>query len=97
MRKRRADYLDSRITDRSVELFQLGRRMLRDGIDPRSEAWIDTAFALNKELKLPPWAEMVLDLEAYRIPPEKLESANWRLPRQLHRQLAAAHRGRGAN
>ena len=33
-----------------------------------------------------PWSEIVLDLSAYAIDPEKLVSANWRLPRQLHRR-----------
>ena len=40
-----------------------------------------------------PWSEIVLDLSAYAIDPEKLVSDKWRLPRQLHRQLAAGHRG----
>jgi len=64
--------------------------MLRDGVPPSSYKWLDVAFALNRELKLPPWVELVLDLEAYAVTVAKLESDDWRLPRQLHRQLAAA-------
>jgi hypothetical protein len=74
----------------ALDLYRLGRDMLRDGVSPSSEEWTDVAFALNRALKLPPWSELVLDLEAYAVDPVKLESANWRLPRQLHRQLAAA-------
>jgi hypothetical protein len=97
MRRRRDSYLDARINQTALDLYRLGIAMLNDGVDPRSDAWIDVAFSLNRALRLPPWSEVVLDLEAYAIDPEKLESTNWRLPRQLHRQLAAAHRGRGAN
>ena len=89
MRRRRDDYLDCRINQTAIDLYKLGCQMLRDGVDPRSDAWTDVAFSLNRALKLPPWSELVLDLAGYSIPPEKLESANWRLPRQLHRQLAA--------
>jgi hypothetical protein len=95
--RRRGDFLDARISQTAIDLFVLGRNMLHDGVDPASREWCEVAFALNRELKLPPWAEIVLDLEAYDIAPAKLESSNWKLPRQLHRQLAAAHRGRGAN
>jgi hypothetical protein len=87
--RRRDDFLDSRISQRAIDLFALGCTMLRDGVDPRSDEWADVAFALNRALKLPPWSELVLDLEAYAIDPVKLESTDWQLPRQLHRQLAA--------
>ena len=96
-RKRRDDFLDSRIGQTALDLYRLGLQMLRDGVDPRSDQWADVAFGLNRALKLPPWSELVLDLEAYAIDPAKLESNNWRLPRQLHRQLATAHRSSGAN
>ena len=52
--------------------------MLRDGVDPSSPEWSDVAYGLNRELKLPPWSELVLDLEAFAVDPEKLESTNWR-------------------
>ena len=97
MRRRRNEYLDARITQTAIDLFVLGRNMLSDGVDPSSREWCEVAFSLNRALKLPPWAEVVLDLEAYDIAPAKLESSNWKLPRQLHRQLAAAHRVKGAN
>jgi hypothetical protein len=90
MRRRRDSYLDSRINQTALDLYRLGIRMLNDGVDPRSDAWTDVAFSLNRALKLPPWSELVLDLEAYSIPAEKLESSNWRLSRQLHQQLAEA-------
>ena len=88
--RRRGNSLDARISQRALDLYRLGCDMLRDGVDPSSGEWTDVAFTLNRELKLPPWSEIVLDLEAYAIDPTKLESTNWRLPRQLHRQLAAA-------
>jgi hypothetical protein len=89
-RKRRDDFYDARITRRALDLYKLGCAMLRDGVSPSSREWCEVAFALNRELKLKPWDETVLDLEAYDIDPAKLESGSWRLPRALHRQLAAA-------
>lgn len=90
MRRRRENFLDSRISQTALDLVQFGCNMLHDGVDPSSSEWCDVAFGLNRSLKLPPWSELVLDLEAYDIAPAKLESADWRLPRELHRQLAAA-------
>jgi hypothetical protein len=80
-----ARFLDARIGQTALDLYRMGCSMLNRGVDPSSPEWIDLAYGLNRALKLPPWSELVLDLEAYDIDPAKLESANWRLPRQLHR------------
>jgi hypothetical protein len=92
MRKRRNEFLDARVTHTARELFRLGCNMLLDGADPKGEEFTDVAFGLNKALKLPPWCEWVLYLEAFSVSlsPEQVESHKWKLPVALHRQLAAA-------
>jgi hypothetical protein len=85
--KRRADFLDSRINQTAIDLYKLGCKMLREGVPPSSEEWIDVAFGLNRALKFPPWAEILLDLEAYDV---NTERGDWRVQIELRRQLAAA-------
>jgi hypothetical protein len=82
--RRRGDFLDARISQRALDLYKLGRGMLRDGVDPSSAERIDVAFGLNRALKLPPWNEVVVDLEAYAINPAKLESALPKRPSSRH-------------
>ena len=90
-RQRRRDFLDSRVTQRAIDLFALGCAMLNDGVDSDSRDFWDVVFSLNKELGFKPWeCNYVLELEAYDVPPEKLETEPWRIPRQLHRQLVQA-------
>ena len=52
--RRRGDFLDARSSQRVLDLYKLGRGMLRDGVDPSSAERIDVAFGLNRALKLPP-------------------------------------------
>jgi hypothetical protein len=87
-RERRDDHLDSRITQTARDLYKLGRKMLRDGVDPKSREWGDVGFALNKALGLGPWCELVLDLEGFSFDPKELEQERWRVPLALHRQPA---------
>jgi hypothetical protein len=88
--KRRDDFLHSRINQTAIDLYRLGCKMLREGVPPSSEEWIDVAFGLNRALQFRPWDEILLDLEAYAIDPAKLESEKWRVQVELRRQLAAA-------
>jgi hypothetical protein len=87
--KRRGDVLDSRINQTAIDLYKLGRKMLREGVSPSSEAFIDVAFGLNRALKLRPWDEILLDAVAYEIEPAKLETEKWRVQLELLRQLEA--------
>jgi hypothetical protein len=66
--RRRGDFLDARISQTAIDLFVLGRNMLHDGVDPASREWCEVAFALNRELKLPPWAEIVWILKPTTLP-----------------------------
>lgn len=87
--RRRDDFLDSRITQTAVDLFKLACNMLNDGVDCESREFSDVAFALNRELKFRPWHRLLLELETYDIDPAELETEEWRVQRELHRQLVA--------
>ena len=85
---KRLEVIDSRITDQAITLFRLGCAMLEDGVDVDSREWWSVAFDLNRALGFKPWeCNLVLELEGYTVPPEKLESEAWRVQRLLHKQL----------
>jgi hypothetical protein len=86
--KRRDDFLDSRINETAIALYKRGCQLLREGVSPSSRAVIDCAYDLNYALQFRPWHEVLLDLEAYDIPPEELATEKWRVQVELRRQLA---------
>jgi hypothetical protein len=89
-RKRHNDY-DSRITQRSVELFQLGQQMLAEGCAPDSNEMNEVALSLHRNLGLRPWQPDVFDFEFFDMRAETYPPhADFRLVEELHRRLVEA-------
>ena len=58
-RRRREDFYDARITQRSIDLFKLGRAMLAQGFAHGSGEFNEVSLGLHRELHLRPWQEFV--------------------------------------
>jgi hypothetical protein len=89
-RRRREDFYDSRITQRALDLFKLGRAMLAQGFAHDSRELNEVSLALHRELHLRPWQEFVFDFEVFTMTPPTPPDADWRLVQELHRRLVAA-------
>jgi hypothetical protein len=89
-RKRRDDYLDSRITERAIDSFRLAKAMLAQGFASDSREVNEVSLAIHRELGLRPWQPFVLDLEIFDMTPPSPPNADWQLVQELHRRLVAA-------
>jgi hypothetical protein len=88
-RKRREDYLDSRISQRSIDLFRLGKAMLAEGFASNSTEFYEVSLGLHRALGLRPWQPDIFDFEFIMTPPSPPNS-DWQFVEELHRRLAAA-------
>ena len=92
-RRRREDYLDSRISQRSIDLFRLGKAMLAEGFASNSTEFYEVSLGLHRALGLRPWQLEVFDFELYAVTPRYPPHAGFELVRELHRRLVAAAGG----
>ena len=90
-KRKRHDNLDSRVNQRALDLFKLGRAMLARGIAHDSQEINEVPVGIHRALGLRPWMAFVLDfeildMEAELFPPH----AEFALVQELHRRLVEA-------
>ena len=88
--RRREEVRDSRVSQRAVDLFRLGKKMSADGVAHDAQEMNEVALGLHRELKLRPWQDFVLDFELYTVTPPNPPTADYFLVEELHRRLVAA-------
>ena len=89
-RKRRDDFLDSKISQRSIDLYKLGKAMLAQSFLDDSREFYEVSLGLHRALDLRPWMLEVFDFELYAMTPRYPPHAGFELVRELHRRLVAA-------
>jgi hypothetical protein len=90
MRRKHGDH-DSRITQRSIDLFKLARSMLAQGFRDDSREFYEVANGLHRALNLRPWQIDVLDFSLYAMTPESYPPhAGYDLAQELHGRLVEA-------
>ena len=94
-RKRRDDFIDSKISQRSIDLYKLGKAMLAQGFRDDSREFYEVSLGLHRTLGLRPWQLEVFDFEIYTMTmtPPYPPHAGFELVRELHRRLVAAAGG----
>ena len=90
MRRKHRDNYDARITQRSIDLFKLGRAMLAQGFASNSREFYEVSLGLHRALGLRPWQECVFDFEIFTMKPPSPPDAGYELVRELHRRLVVA-------
>jgi hypothetical protein len=87
---RRRDVLDSRISQRSVQLFRMGKSMLARGVPTDAEEFSAVASELRRELKIRPWQPDIFDENLFegKVDPEREDFV--RVVRELYDLLDAA-------
>lgn len=89
--KRRNDISDARINQTAVDLFRLGRRMLRDGVASDSTEFYEVSRGLCRALGLKPWEVDPFDFELFVMEPTRFPPhAAFGVVQELHRRLVAA-------
>jgi hypothetical protein len=90
-RRRRDDYLDSRVNQTALDLFRLGKTMLSQGFTDTSREFYEVSLGLHRALGLRPWQPEVFDFELFIMEPQSFPPhADFRLVEELHRRLVAA-------
>jgi hypothetical protein len=89
-RKRRDDHLDARISQRSIDLYKLGKAMLAQGFRDDSREFYEVSLGLHRALDLRPWMLEIFDFELCIVTPPYPPHAGYELVRELHRRLVAA-------
>jgi hypothetical protein len=89
-RKPRSNY-DSRLNQRALDLFRLGRQMLSRGVRHDSQEMNEVAVGIHRALALKPWQAFVLDIEMGDVKAESFPPhAEFALDQELHRRLVEA-------
>ena len=90
-KRKRHDNLDSRLNQRALDLFKLGRAMLARGIAHDSQEINEVAVGIHRALGLRPWMAFVLDFEIFDMEAELFPPhAEFALVQELHRRLVEA-------
>ena len=95
-RKRRDDFIDNKISQRSIDLYKLGKAMLAQGFrGTTSREFYEVSLGLHRALSLRPWQLEVFDFEIYTMTttPPYPPHAGFISFDELHRRLVAVAGG----
>jgi hypothetical protein len=96
-KRKRHDNIDTRLSQRAVDLFRLGKHMLARGYANDSTEFYEVCRGLHRALQLRPWMPNIFDFEIFDMKAESFPPhADFAMVQELHRRLRGGDGVRGS-